>query len=87
MAVSIGPNGQLGHCIVSWNGDGHSQRGDWDFDLAETWKTRSHKSDTCRACPAETVCGGPCPLEAELIGLDQQRCAFYLTTLERMLLE
>jgi uncharacterized protein len=87
MAVSISPYGHMGHCIVSWNGASHSQRGSWDYDLAEAWKTSSYKTDTCRACPAETVCGGPCPLEAELIGLDKQRCAFYLTTLELILLE
>ena len=88
MAVSVGPDGQLGHCVVSWNGADHSQfRDTWDYLLAESWKTRSHKTDACRRCPAENVCGGPCPLEAELIGLDTQRCAFYLTMLEKVLLE
>jgi|GEM_PF-6424465 len=87
MAVSVGPNGQLGHCIVSWNGIEHSQEDVWDYDVAKQWKTTSNKTSTCRKCPAETVCGGPCPLEAELIGLDEQRCAFYLTSLEKILLE
>ena len=86
MAVSISPDGNMGFCIVSWNDPGHSGHlANGDFELARRWKTRSHLTDTCRSCVAEMVCGGPCALEAQLGGLDAQRCGFYRGFLEGML--
>lgn len=85
-ALSIGPDGRLGYCTVSWNDPSHSQdSSNWTLDSAANWKRADHRSAKCNVCPAENVCGGPCPLEASFGTLNPQRCAFYLTYLQLLL--
>lgn len=87
MAVSIGPSGAVGYCIVSWKDRRHSGdiRDAATFEEARLWKTRSHLTEECRTCVAEMVCGGPCALEAQLGRLDPSRCEFYRSSIVDLL--
>ena len=88
MAMSVAPDGRMSHCIVSWNSLAHSSasRDQVAYTTATDWKLASHATDVCRTCVAEMVCGGPCALEAELHGLDTQRCNFFQVFVQEALL-